>query len=116
PGPGEVTISCRAAGVNFIDIYYRTGLYPHPLPHGLGFEGAGVIEAVGDGVQGFTVGDRVAHAMGPLGSYAERRTMPVSTLVRLPDDISFEQGAAVMMKGLTAQYLLRQTYRVKPGE
>src|SRR5690606_28822109 len=112
PGPGEVTISCQAAGVNFIDIYYRTGLYPHALPHGLGMEGAGIVEAVGDGVHDLQVGDRVAYAMGPLGSYAERRTMPVATLVKLPDDISFEQGAAVMMKGLTAQYLLRQTYLV----
>lgn len=116
PGPGEVTISCRAAGVNFIDVYYRSGLYPHPLPHGLGMEGAGVIEAVGQGVDDLAVGDRVAHAMGPLGSYAERRTMPASTLVKLPDDISFDQGAAVMMKGLTAQYLLRQTYPVQAGE
>jgi len=116
PGPGEVTLSCRAAGVNFIDVYYRTGLYPHALPHGIGLEGAGIIEAVGEGVEEFAVGDRVAHAMGPLGSYAQRRTMSAATLVKLPDDISFEQGAAVMMKGLTAQYLLRQTYRVEPGE
>ena len=116
PGPGEVTLSCRAAGVNFIDIYYRTGLYPHPLPHGLGMEGAGIVEAVGEGVTDFQIGDRVAHAMGTLGSYAERRTMPAATLVKLPDEISFEQGAAVMMKGLTAQYLLRQTYCVEPGQ
>lgn len=116
PGPGEVTLSCQAAGVNFIDTYYRTGLYPHALPHGLGMEGAGIVTAVGEGVHDLQVGDRVAHAMGPLGSYAERRTIPVATLVKLPDDISFEQGAAVMMKGLTAQYLLRQAYRVEPGE
>lgn len=116
PQQGEVTLINHAIGLNFIDTYYRSGLYPHPLPHGLGFEGAGVIETVGPGVEGLQPGDRVAYAMGPLGSYARRRTMPAQSLVKLPDGIPFEQAAAVMMKGLTTQYLLRQTYRVKKGE
>jgi len=116
PGPGEVRIRNRAVGVNFIDIYHRTGLYKAPLPHALGFEGAGEIEAVGEGVSGLREGDRVAYPQGPIGAYAQVRTMPAATVVRLPAGISFEQGAAMMLKGLTVQYLFRQTYRLQGTE
>ncbi len=116
PGPGEVSLKHTAVGLNYIDTYHRSGLYPVPLPSGLGCEAAGVITAVGDGVDGFSVGDRVAYASGPLGAYAEARTLPASVLVRLPDAISDEVAAAVMLQGLTAQYLLRQTYPVEAGE
>ncbi|WP_227816532.1 quinone oxidoreductase family protein [Nitrogeniibacter aestuarii] len=116
PGPGEVSLKHTAVGLNYIDTYHRSGLYPVPMPSGLGCEAAGVITAVGDGVDGFSVGDRVAYASGPLGAYAEARTLPASVLVRLPDAISDEVAAAVMLQGLTAQYLLRQTYPVEAGE
>ncbi len=116
PAPGEVQIVNQAVGVNFIDIYYRTGLYPHALPHGLGFEGAGIVEQVGAGVTYVQPGDRIAYAMGPIGAYAQRRNLPVEKIVKIPDAVSFEDAAAVMMKGLTAQYLLRQTYVAQPGE
>lgn len=113
---GQVRLRQHAVGLNYIDTYHRTGLYPVPLPSGLGVEAAGVVEAVGDGVTDFVPGDRVAYAGGPLGAYAEVRDFPADRLVRLPDAISFEQGAAVMLQGLTAQYLLRQTYRVQAGD
>ena len=116
PGPGEVRIRQRAIGLNFIDIYYRTGLYANTLPHGLGFEGAGVIDAVGANVSGLKEGDRVAYPQGPIGAYAELRTMPAATVVKIPKAISFEQAAAVMLKGLTVQYLFRQTYRLQGNE
>ena len=116
PQANEVTIRNRAVGLNFIDIYFRTGLYPGALPSGIGFEGAGVIEAVGAGVTSFAIGDRVAYGQGPLGAYAERRTMPMAQVVKLPKEISFEQGAAMMLKGLTVQYLFRQTYRLQGHE
>ncbi len=116
PGPGEVRIRQRAIGLNFIDIYYRTGLYASTLPHGLGFEGAGVVEAVGANVAGLKEGDRVAYPQGPIGAYAELRTMPAATVVKIPKAISFEQAAAVMLKGLTVQYLFRQTYRLQGNE
>lgn len=117
PGAQEVLVRNKAIGLNFIDTYYRSGLYPAPsLPSGLGTEGAGVVEAVGNEVTRFKVGDRVAYATGPLGSYGEVHTLPEANLVKLADSISFEQAAAVMLKGLTVQYLLRQTYQVKPGE
>ncbi len=116
PEPGEVSLQHTAIGLNFIDTYHRRGLYPVTLPSGLGAEAAGVITAVGEDVGSFTLGDRVAYAGGPLGAYAEARTMPASVLVKLPDDIEDETAAAMMLKGLTAQYLLRQTYRVKAGE
>ena len=109
PGPDEVRIRQHAIGLNYIDVYYRTGLYSGALPHGLGFEGAGVAEAVGSNVKFLKSGDRVAYPQGPLGAYSEARTMPAATVVRLPKQISFEQGAAVMLKGLTVQYLFRQT-------
>ncbi|MFN7573354.1 MAG: quinone oxidoreductase family protein [Betaproteobacteria bacterium] len=116
PGPGEVRIRNHAVGLNFIDIYFRTGLYQSPLPHGLGFEGAGVVEAVGAGVDFLKEGDRVAYGQGPLGAYAQLRTMPAAMVVRLPKKIDFEAGAAVMLKGLTVQYLFRQTYRLQGHE
>ena len=109
PGPGEICIRHQACGVNFIDVYHRTGLYPLPLPHGIGMEGAGVVEAVGEGVTHLQPGDRAAYAGAPPGSYAEARVMPARNVVQLPDGIDFETGAAMMLKGLTAQYLLRRT-------
>jgi len=116
PGPGEARVRNHAIGVNFIDVYFRTGLYPLQLPSGLGQEGAGVVEAVGPGVTHVKPGDRVAYAARPNGSYSELRIMPADILVRLPDAISFETGAAAMLQGLTVQYLLKQTYAVQPGE
>jgi NADPH:quinone reductase len=116
PGPGEVRIRQKAIGLNFIDIYYRTGLYANALPHGLGFEGAGVVDAVGADVKFVKEGDRVAYPQGPIGAYAETRTMPAATVVKLPGKVSFEQAAAVMLKGLTVQYLFRQTYRLQGNE
>lgn len=116
PPPGQVTIEHEAVGLNFIDIYHRTGLYPLPLPSGIGLEGAGVVTAVGAGVTEFRRGDRVAYAGGPPGSYAEARHMPADRLVKLPDAIDFKTAAAMMLQGLTAQYLLRRTYRVQPGD
>ena len=116
PAPGEATVRHGAVGLNYIDVYHRTGLYPLTLPSGIGMEGAGVVEAVGEGVSELKVGDRVAYAGGPLGAYAEIRNIPAHRLLKLPDAISFETGAAMMLQGLTAAYLLRQTYRVKPGD
>lgn len=116
PGPGEARIVQHAIGLNFIDVYFRTGLYPQPLPGGLGKEGAGVVEAVGEGVTHVKPGDRVAYAGGPLGAYASARTMPARFLVKLPDAIAFDTAAAMMLQGLTVQYLLRQTYPVKAGD
>ena len=116
PGPGEVRLRQHACGLNFIDVYHRTGLYPLPLPSGIGLEGAGVVEAVGAGVTTIQPGDRVAYAGGPVGAYAEVRQIPADRLVRLPDALSFETGAAMMLQGLTAAYLLRKTYRVQPGD
>jgi len=109
PGPGEIRIRHHAVGLNFIDVYHRTGLYPLPLPHALGLEGAGVVEAVGEGVTHLKVGDRAAYAGGGPGSYCELRVMPAQSVCKLPDAISFETGAAMMLKGLTAQYLLKRT-------
>jgi NADPH2:quinone reductase len=116
PGPNEVTVRQHAAGLNFIDIYYRTGLYPHPLPHGLGFEGAGVVEAVGSEVAHIKKGDRVAYGQSPLGAYAEMRNVPAANVVKLPKGIGFDEAAAMMLKGLTVQYLFRQTYRLQGHE
>ncbi|MFI7858624.1 NADPH:quinone reductase [Pseudomonas promysalinigenes] len=117
PGPQQVRVRNHAIGLNFIDTYFRSGLYSPPsLPSGLGTEAAGVVEAVGEGVTRLKVGDRVAYGTGPLGAYSEVHTLPEANLVKLPDDISFEQAAAVMLKGLTVQYLLKQTYEVKPGD
>jgi NADPH2:quinone reductase len=115
PGKGEVLVRHGAIGVNYYDIYVRTGLYPGALPAGLGNEAAGTVAALGKGVRGFRVGDRVAYE-GVAGAYAEERVVAVDRLVRLPRDISLEQAAAVMLKGLTAWYLLRRTYPVRRGE
>ena len=117
PGPGQVLIRHTAVGLNFIDVYYRTGLYPAPggLPLIPGGEGAGVVEEVGEGVIGLKAGDRVAYAVGT-GAYAERRVIPADRLVKVPDTISDEQAAAMMLKGMTAEYLLRRTYKVKAGD
>ena len=116
PGPGEALIRQTAAGLNFIDVYFRTGLYPAPsFPATIGNEGAGVVEAVGDGVSEVAVGDRVAYCMN-LGSYTERRVIATSQLVRIPDAITDEQAAAVLLKGCTVQYLVRRTYAVQRGD
>lgn len=116
PGPGEVRVRHAAVGLNFIDTYHRSGLYPVPLPSGIGLEGAGTVEALGPGVTHLQVGDRVAYAGGPLGAYSETRLIPADRLIRLPDSLSFETGAAMMLQGLTAAYLLRRTYRVQKGD
>lgn len=116
PGPGEVTLRHHACGLNFIDVYQRTGLYPLALPHPMGMEAAGVVEAVGAGVSHLKPGDRVAYASQPPGSYSEARTMPAAQVCPLPDGISFEQGAAMMLKGLTAEYLFHRTVPLKAGD
>lgn len=116
PASNEVQIEQKAVGLNFIDIYFRTGLYENALPHGLGFEGSGVVTAVGSEVDHLKVGDRVAYGQSPIGAYALLRNVPAFQVVKLPDEISFEEAAAIMLKGLTAWYLLRQTYKVQEGE
>jgi NADPH2:quinone reductase len=116
PGPGEVRLRHTAIGLNFIDVYERTGLYPLALPSVLGREAAAVIEAVGPKVKGFSVGDRVAYTGGPPGAYSEARLYPADRIVRLPDEIPDRQAAAIMLKGLTAQFLLRRTYRVRKND
>ncbi len=116
PGVGEACVRHHAIGVNFIDIYHRTGLYPLPLPSGIGLEAAGVVEAVGGDVTDLQVGDRVAYAGGPVGAYAEVRNIAADRLVKLPDAIDFNTAAAMMLQGLTAQYLLRRTYPVHAGD
>jgi NADPH2:quinone reductase len=116
PGAGEVHIRHTAVGLNFIDIYHRSGLYPLPMPSGIGLEGAGVVEAVGSGVTDLKTGDRVAYASAPLGAYAEQRLMPADRLVKLPDGIDERTAAAMMLQGMTVQYLIRRTYKVKAGE
>ena len=116
PGKGEVRVRHHAIGVNFIDTYQRTGFYPAPLPLTPGGEGAGEVVEVGPGVKDFKPGDRVAYAGGPPGGYAEERNIPANVLVKLPRGIAYDTAAAMMLKGLTAQYLLRQTYRVKEGD
>ena len=113
PGAGEIRIRHHACGLNFIDVYQRTGLYPNPLPLTLGMEGAGVVEAVGPGVTHLKVGDRAAYASNPPGSYSEARVMPAKTVVKLPDNIAFDTAAGMMLKGLTAQYLLKKTLPVQ---
>ncbi len=116
PGEGQARVRNKAIGLNFIDTYHRSGLYPLPLPSGVGLEAAGVVEAIGPGVDYLKVGDRVAYAGGPPGAYSEVRVMPADRLVKIPDGISDEQAAAMMLKGLTAQYLLRSTFRVQAGQ
>ena len=116
PAAGQVTIKHTAVGLNFIDTYHRTGLYPVQLPSGIGLEAAGVIEAVGEGVAEFAVGDRVAYGTGPIGAYSEARNIAADKLVKIPEGVEDRTAAAIMLKGLTAQYLLRRTYRVKAGD
>jgi NADPH2:quinone reductase len=116
PGPGEARIRHTAVGLNFVDIYNRSGLYPAQLPSGLGGEAAGVVEEVGDDVTDLKVGDRVAYGSAPLGAYAEARLIPADRLLKLPDGIDDQTAAAMMLKGLTVQYLIRQVYRVKAGD
>ena len=114
--PNEARVRHHAVGLNFIDIYHRTGAYPLPMPSGIGLEGAGVVEAVGSAVTDLKAGDRVAYAGGPIGAYAEVRTIPADRLVKLPDAIDFKTGAAMMLQGMTAQYLLRRTCPVQAGD
>lgn len=116
PGAGEICITHSAIGLNFIDVYMRTGLYPLELPHVLGMEGAGVVSEVGAGVADFKVGERVAYASQPPGSYAEARNIAADRVVKIPDNIDDKTAGAMMLQGLTAQYLLRRTYRVKKGD
>ena len=116
PGPGQVRVKHSAIGVNFIDIYHRTGLYPLPLPSGLGSEAAGVVDAIGPGVNNFKLGERVGYCSGSIGAYAEAANVPADRLVKLPAGISDEIAAASMLKGMTAQYLLRRIHPVKAGE
>lgn len=116
PGPGEILIRHAAVGLNFIDVYQRAGLYPLPLPSGLGKEAAGTVEAAGDGVTRFKVGDRVATASAPVGAYSQFHVLPEAAAVAVPGDISLEIAAAVMLKGMTAEYLIRRTFHVKQGD
>ena len=116
PGPGQVQVRQHACGLNFIDVYFRTGLYPQPLPAGVGQEGSGVVTAVGEGVNYLKVGDRVAYAGGPQGSYAQVRNLPAAPVVKLPKNIDFDSAAAMMLKGMTVQYLLRRTYKLQKGQ
>ena len=116
PDPEEVTIEHKAIGLNFIDTYHRSGLYPVELPSGIGAEGAGVIKKVGSKVAGFSIGDKVAYAGAPLGAYASERNYPIKNLVKIPDGIDFEIAATLMTKGLTAYYLLFKTYPVSSNE
>ena len=116
PKPGEVLIKQIAIGLNYIDTYHRSGLYPVPLPSGIGLEGAGVVEKVGPDTKNFKVGDKVAYAAAPIGSYATHRIYPVKSLIKVPEGIDLEIVAAIMTKGLTTFYLLHKTYKVKSGD
>jgi NADPH2:quinone reductase len=117
PGPGEALVRHEAVGLNYIDVYFRTGLYKAPsLPSGIGMEGAGTVVAVGDGVTQVAAGDRVAYAGGPVGAYATERVIAADKLVKLPPEIAFQTAAAMMLQGMTAQYLVRRTHRVQAGE
>ena len=116
PAPDEVTIEHKAIGLNFIDTYHRSGLYPIELPSGIGAEAAGIIKEVGSKVEGFSVGDKVAYAGAPLGAYSSGRNYPIKNLVKIPDGISLEIAATLMTKGLTAYYLLNKTYKVSANE
>lgn len=116
PGPGEIRIRNAAIGVNLIDTYHRSGLYPVALPNGLGLEAAGTVEEIGAGVTRFQIGDRVGYCSGPLGAYAQAHVVPADRAVRLPESLSLDLAAAVLLKGMTARYLLRKTHPVGPGE
>ncbi len=115
PGPGQLRIRNKAIGVNYVDTYQRGGLYPIPLPSGCGSEGAGVVEAVGAGVTDFKEGDRVTYVSAPVGAYSEVRLYPAERAVKLPEGIAFEPAAAMMLKGMTVQYLIKRTFKVQPG-
>ncbi len=115
PGPGQLRIRQHAIGVNYVDIYQRSAVYPMPLPSGCGSEGAGVVEAVGAGVTDLKPGDRVAYATAPVGAYSEVRLYPADRAVKIPEGISFETAAAMMLKGMTVQYLIKRTFKVQPG-
>ncbi len=115
PGPGMVTVENRAIGLNFIDTYHRSGLYPLVLPTGIGLEGAGLVQAVGEGAD-LAVGDRVAYCSAGFGAYADALNLPASRLVKIPEGIDFEQAAAVLLKGQTAEYLIQRTYPLQSGE
>lgn len=116
PGPGQARVRHTAVGLNYIDTYHRSGLYPLPLPAGIGMEGAGIVEAVGPDVKDLVEGDRVAYAAGPPGSYSEARIIAADRLVKIPEGVSDQQAAAMMLKGMTTQYLIRRTYKVKAGD
>lgn len=116
PGPGEIRIAHKACGLNFIDVYQRTGLYPLDLPHALGMEAAGIVEAVGDGVTHLKPGQRAAYAAVPPGAYSEARVMPASQVCPLPDDISFEDAASIMLQGMTVEYLFHRVWPLKSGD
>ena len=116
PGPGEVRVRHTAVGLNFIDVYHRTGLYPLPLPFVPGLEASGVVQALGEAVEGLSVGDRVAYGAGPLGAYSRERLIPAERLVRIPAGIDDRTAAAMMLQGMTVEYLLRRTYRVQAGD
>jgi len=116
PGPGELLLRQTACGLNFIDTYHRSGLYPIPLPSGLGLEAAAVVEGIGSGVSEFKVGDRVGYNSGPIGAYAQRRVYPAAKVVKLPDGIDDPTAAAMLLRGMTVEYLIRRTYPVKKGQ
>lgn len=116
PGAGEVRIKHSAVGLNYIDVYFRTGLYPTTFPNTPGMEASGIIEEIGEGVTGLSVGDRVAYAGVPIGAYSEVRVMPASILIKIPDNISDQTAAAMMLQGMTTEYLLQRTFQVKPGD
>lgn len=116
PGPSQARVRHTAVGLNYIDTYHRSGLYPLPLPAGIGMEGAGIVEAVGSDVKDLVEGDRVAYAAGPPGSYSEARIIAADRLVKIPEGVSDQQAAAMMLKGMTTQYLIRRTYKVKAGD
>jgi NADPH2:quinone reductase len=116
PGPGDALVHHAAVGLNYIDVYFRTGLYKSPLPATIGMEASGTVTAIGDGVTTVKVGDRVAYASAPIGAYATDRVIPADRLVRLPDSIAFNTAAAMMLQGMTAQYLLRRTFKVQSGQ
>lgn len=116
PGTGEIRVRHTAIGLNYIDTYHRSGLYPQPMPSGIGLEAAGVVEELGAGVKGLKVGDRIAYGSGPIGAYSQARNMPANRVTKLPKAISDETAAGMMLKGMTVRYLLRATYKVKRGE
>src|ERR1700690_4294324 len=116
PGPGQARVRHTAVGLNYVDTYFRSGLYPTTLPGSLGAEAAGIVEEVGPDVTDIKAGDRVAYGNSPLGAYSEARVMPADRLVVLPDGISDKQAAAIMLKGMTTQYLIRQIFKVKRGD